>query len=93
MPFYAAGPFMYFFAHDCNLQEVYFNITAPSIAWIIRESGPQFVLQSYIILRGDKKGFEDFESVDAGKLLHILGSFGYGVSSLVAKDKIPTSLN
>ena len=31
------------------------------------ESGPQFVLQSYIILRGDKKGFEDFESVDAGK--------------------------
>ena len=32
------------------------------------ESGPQFVLQSYIILRGDKKGFEDFQSVDAGKL-------------------------
>jgi len=32
------------------------------------ESGPQFVLQSYIILRGDKKGFEDFESVDAGRL-------------------------
>ena len=50
---------------------VYTMITAPSIAWIIRESGPQFVLQSYIILRGDKKGFEDFESVDAGKLLHI----------------------
>ena len=31
------------------------------------ESGPQFVLQSYIILRGDKKGFEDFQSVDASK--------------------------
>ena len=31
------------------------------------ESGPQFVLQSYIILRGDKKGIEDFDSVDASK--------------------------
>ena len=31
------------------------------------ESGPQFVLQSYIILRGDKKGIEDFHSVDARK--------------------------
>ena len=32
------------------------------------ESGPQFVLQSYIILRGDKKGIEDFHSVDARKI-------------------------
>ena len=31
------------------------------------ESGPQFVLQSYIILLGHKKGFEDFHSVDARK--------------------------
>ena len=31
------------------------------------ESGPQFVLQSYIILRGDKQGLEDFHSVDASK--------------------------
>ena len=31
------------------------------------ESGPQFVLQSYIILRGDKQGLEDFHSVDASE--------------------------
>ncbi len=33
------------------------------------ESGPQFVLQSYIILRGDKKGIDDFDSVDAGNFI------------------------
>ena len=31
------------------------------------ESGPQFVLQSYIVLRGDKQGIEDFHSVDASE--------------------------
>lgn len=33
------------------------------------ESGPQFVLQSYIILRGDKKGIDDFHSIDASKFI------------------------
>jgi hypothetical protein len=31
------------------------------------ESGPQFVLQSYILLRGQKDGYTDFESVAGGK--------------------------
>ena len=31
------------------------------------ESGPQFVLQSYIILRGDKEGIEDFDNIKASK--------------------------
>ncbi len=30
------------------------------------ESGPQFVLQSYILLRGQKDGYRDFESVEGG---------------------------
>ena len=31
------------------------------------ESGPQFVLQSYILLRGEKDGLEDFETAEASK--------------------------
>ena len=31
------------------------------------ESGPQFVLQSYILLRGQKRGLEDIEQADASK--------------------------
>ena len=32
------------------------------------ESGPQFVLQSYIILRNEKRGVDDLREVDAGKI-------------------------
>ena len=32
------------------------------------ESGPQFVLQAYIILRGDRQGIKDFHNVEASKL-------------------------
>ena len=28
------------------------------------ESGPQFVLQTYILLRGEQKGLEDFTQVE-----------------------------
>lgn len=31
------------------------------------ESGPQFILQSYILLRGEKLGYEDLTSVEASK--------------------------
>ena len=31
------------------------------------ESGPQFILQSYILLRGEKLGYEDLTSVEASE--------------------------
>ena len=31
------------------------------------ESGPQFILQSYILLRGEKQGYEDLTSVEASR--------------------------
>ena len=33
------------------------------------ESGPQFVLQAYIILLGQKKGIDDFTRVEASKTM------------------------
>ena len=36
------------------------------------ESGPQFVLQAYIILSGHKEGIEDFDRVQASKLKFVL---------------------
>lgn len=36
------------------------------------ESGPQFVLQSYILLRGEKQGYEDLESAEISKDFRIV---------------------
>ena len=38
------------------------------------ESGPQFILQSYILLRGEKLGYEDLTSVEASEYFRALSN-------------------
>lgn len=47
------------------------------------ESGPQFVLQTYILLRGARRGAEDLEEADVKRILTISLSIFLSMASLV----------
>ena len=48
------------------------------------ESGPQFVLQSYILLRGKRRGFGDLQEADVERILLLLFTIALSLASLTS---------